>query len=294
MFPMRRLPPSERVPTRKPRATGQNPARQVRFADEGAPERWRAGPNLGVGVLHDVPSPIASLVDARLRQANGRLCVDDVVAILQEAIICGIYAPGRALRQDDLAQALGMSKIPIREALRTLQANGFVALHQHRGAIVQGLSMAQLREVFALREMLEPDLMRDAVVHMDETTLGALETLVARMDGEMNAWRFSQLNAAFHQTLYAPSQRALSMQILAMLQGHIQRMSFMQLSLCGHNDRSNEEHRAIVLACRDRDASFALRLVRQHVANVKEIILTLYEQQYADQPAATAVVGKVQ
>ncbi|TCV03098.1 GntR family transcriptional regulator [Paracandidimonas soli] len=235
------------------------------------------------------PSPIAQLVDSRLQQANGKLSVDDVVSILQEAIIRGIYAPGRALRQDDLAHAMGISKIPIREALRTLQANGFVELHQHRGAIVKELTLAQLREAFYLREMLEPDLMRDATAHMDDATLDKLEALVAQMDGETNAWRFSELNAIFHQTLYAPSGRALSMQILAMLQGHIQRMSFMQLSLSGHNNSANEEHRAIVAACRRRDASQAVRLVEQHVAHIRQVILVLYEQQSACLPPLSAL-----
>ena len=227
-------------------------------------------------------SPIRHIVAEHLREGEGRLTTDDIVLVLQEAIVRGIYAPGRALRQDELALILGVSKIPVREALRTLQANGFVDLPHNRGAVVKELTLSQLREAFDLRQMLEPQLMRAAVPKLDEATLLDAEALVRRMDGERNAWAFSKLNARFHRLLYEAADKPLSMQILGMLQGHIQRMSFMQLSLSGLNRSANEDHREIVAACRTRDAEAAARLVAEHVDTVKNIVLSLYDQHYTD------------
>ncbi|WP_165843357.1 GntR family transcriptional regulator [Parazoarcus communis] len=214
--------------------------------------------------------------------ADERLSTDDIVQLLQQAIIRGVFAPGRALRQDDLALELGVSKIPVREALRTLEAYGFVELPHNRGAVVKELTLAQLREAFDLRQMVEPLLMRAAVARLSEAALKEAAELVERMAQERNAWTFSRLNSRFHQILYEAADMPLSMQILTMLQGYIQRMSFMQLSMMGFNRSSNEDHRHILDACRRGDADAAARHVADHVSGIKTVVMGLYAQLHGD------------
>ena len=99
-------------------------------------------------------TPLQSMVRARLGEAGGRLSTDDIVDLLQQAIVRGLFAPGQALRQDELATLFHVSKIPVREALRTLEANGFVELLMNRGALVKALTLGQLRDAFELRSMV--------------------------------------------------------------------------------------------------------------------------------------------
>ncbi|MBN8747057.1 HTH-type transcriptional repressor RspR [Xylophilus ampelinus] len=226
-------------------------------------------------------TPLQRLVRERRTAAGGRLSTDDIVRVLHEAIVRGLLAPGRALRQDELAALFHVSKIPVREALRTLEAHGFVELLLNRGALVKELTLAQLRDAFELRSMVEPHLMRTAAPLLTAADLDAAERLVDAMDDAPTAWAFSELNGRFHDLLYRPAERPLSKQILAMLQGHIQRMSFMQLSLAGFNRSSNEDHRAIVTALRQGDPEAAARAVAAHVNGVKDIVLELYERHHA-------------
>jgi DNA-binding GntR family transcriptional regulator len=226
-------------------------------------------------------TPLQSMVRARLGEAGGRLSTDDIVHLLQQAIVRGIFAPGQALRQDELATLFHVSKIPVREALRTLEANGFVALLLNRGAVVKALTLGQLRDAFELRMMVEPHLMRTAAPLLRDADLDEADRLIAAMDDAGHAWAFSELNGRFHDLLYRAADKPLSKQILAMLQGHIQRMSFMQLSLAGFNRSSNEDHRLIVAACRRGDAEAAAQAVAAHVEGVKDIVLELYARHHA-------------
>ena len=224
-------------------------------------------------------TPLQRLVVEQRAAAGGRLSTDDIVRVLHQAIVRGIFHPGQALRQDELATLFEVSKIPVREALRTLQAQGFVDLPLNRGALVQALTLDQLKDAFELRLMVEPSLMRTAAPLLTRADLDEAERLIRAMDRATTAWAFSECNVRFHDLLYSRAARPLSKQILALLQGHIQRMSFMQLSLAGFNRSSNEDHRLIVAACRQGDAEGAARAVAAHVKGVRKIVLELVQRQ---------------
>ena len=224
-------------------------------------------------------TPLQRLVVEQRVALGGRFSTDDIVRVLHQAIVRGIFHPGQALRQDELAAEFQVSKIPLREALRTLQAQGFVELPLNRGALVQAPTLDQLKDAFELRLLVEPSLMRTAAPLLKRADLDEAERLVRAMDKAGTAWAFSELNVRFHDLLYGPAQRPLSKQILAMLQGHIQRMSFMQLSRAGFNRSSNEDHRVILVACREGDADAAARAVAAHVKGVRRIVLALVERQ---------------
>ncbi len=227
-------------------------------------------------------SPLARLVRERLGATGVRPSTDDIVHVLHQAIVRGLLAPGLALRQDELAALFQVSKIPVREALRTLEAQGFVELQLNRGAIVRPLTLAQLRDAFDLRLMIEPHLMRTAAPRLTPAMLDEAEALIQAMDDAADAWRFSECNTRFHDLLYAAADLPLSRNILTLLQGHIQRMSFMQLSLAGFNRSSNEDHRTIVAACRTGDGQAAAQAVEAHVQSVRDIVLALYLRHHAD------------
>src|SRR4029077_2026095 len=126
---------------------------------------------------------------------------------LRDMILSGEIAEGEQLRQDALAAAHGVSRIPLREALRQLEAEGLVSFFPHRGAVVSTLSLAEIEELFEIRALIEADVLRRAIPHLTADDLDRAEEIVdtARVafQRESDVGRWGELNWKFHSTLYA-------------------------------------------------------------------------------------------
>jgi len=201
-------------------------------------------------------------------------------------ILHGSYTEGEPLRQDALADELGVSRIPIREALRQLEAEGLVTFNPHRGAIVSSLSLEAIEEVFELRATIEPDLLRRAMPRLTTYQLDQADEVldryaVALRTGDVAKW--GELNWQFHASLYAPAGRAVTMGIVQRLHQQSDRYLRMQLALTHGETRANEEHRAIAAAARARDTKRACQLVRDHIAGAgRSLVAFLREQRAKD------------
>jgi DNA-binding GntR family transcriptional regulator len=203
---------------------------------------------------------------------------------IRERILRGRYPEGEPLRQDAIGAELGVSRIPVREALRQLEAEGLVTFNPHRGAVVSTLSLKQIQELFELRAEIEGDLIRRAVPHMTaEDHARASEILdaydVALHGGQVTVW--GALNWQFHSTLYAPADRELTMSMVNKLHQHSDRYLRMQLSLTHGEMRARHEHRAIAAATRKRDAVKASRLMRDHILGAGRALVAFLEQERA-------------
>jgi DNA-binding GntR family transcriptional regulator len=203
----------------------------------------------------------------RLPVARQTLAAATVEAI-RDRILDGTYAEGEQLRQDALASELGVSRIPVREALRQHEAEGLVTFSPHRGAVVSSLSIAEIEELFDLRATLETDLLRRAVPHLtDEDFDRAAEILDAYDEafenGDVAAW--GDLNWQLHSTLYAAAERPLTMGVVDNLHHQTNRYARMQLSLTHGESRAKGEHRAIVTAARRRNVDRACSLLSAHI-----------------------------
>ena len=199
---------------------------------------------------------------------------------LREQILRGRHAEGAPLRQDAIAHELGVSRIPVREALRQLEAEGLVTFSPHRGAIVSSLSLKEIRELFELRADIESDLLRRAIPEMSSTDFArASEILVAYETafraGDVGAW--GTLNWQFHSVLYAPADRALTMAIVSKLHQHCDRYSRLQLALTNGESRARQEHRAILAAAKKRDVAKARQLLRDHILGAGRSLATFLE-----------------
>ena len=220
---------------------------------------------------------------------------DMTVDAIRERILRGYYPEGEPLRQDAIGVELGVSRIPVREALRQLEAEGLVTFNPHRGAVVSTLSLKQIRELFELRAEIEGDLIQRAIPHMTaEDHARAAEILdayeVALHKGQVPVW--GALNWQFHSTLYAPADRELTMSIVNKLHQHSDRYLRMQLALTHGETRAREEHRAIAAAARKGDGPKAARLLRDHILGAGRALVTFLERERAQrirgsQPAAT-------
>ncbi|MEP6832153.1 MAG: GntR family transcriptional regulator [Gemmatimonas sp.] len=207
------------------------------------------------------------------RQTVVQLTLDAI----RDRIVRGIYPEGEPLRQDALAVELGVSRIPIREALRQLEAEGLVQFSPHRGAIVSSLSLAEIEEVFALRAVIESELLRLAIPHITaEHILRAADILTGyeRALREHNVAAWGELNWQFHSTLYAPADRPLTMGVGQRLHQHADRYLRMQLALTHGESQAEEEHRAILDATQRKDARAACPMLREHIIGAGERLIT--------------------
>lgn len=203
-------------------------------------------------------------------QPRYRTTAEFVEATLREAILTGVIAPGTPLRQEELAETFGVSRMPVREALRQLEARALAEFHPHRGAVVAEISAADGADIGAIRMALEPMALRLSLPGLTAADLDQAEDLIAEMDGEADPGRMGELNRRFHMTLYARAGRP---RLLALTEQHLlaaDRYLRFQFAALGYLPQSQDEHRALLAACRAGDADEACRLVTEHVGQAAE------------------------
>lgn len=211
---------------------------------------------------------------------------------LRERILRGDFPDGEPLRQDALADELGVSRIPVREALRQLEAEGLVTFNPHRGAVVSTLSLEEIHELFELRADIECDLLRRAIPRMSAEHLDRAVEVLDEFDEALaaeEATRWGPLNWQFHAALYAPANRTLTMGVLQKLHQHSDRYFRMQVLIAHGGPSASREHRGIVEAIVRKEADDATALLRAHILGAGRSLLRLLgEQRGVPLPAAAA------
>jgi DNA-binding GntR family transcriptional regulator len=203
--------------------------------------------------------------------------VDGVVAALRKALQRGRWAPGTALRQEDLADEFGVSRIPIREALARLQSEGLLVVEPNRGAFVPVLTAAELDEIFDLRVLLETDALSHAVARHTPRTLRQLEALQRELDAEDDPGEWLGLDTAFHKALYAPSGRKRTLEAIAALRAAVSRFYLAYLSPSTRRESWNAEHHALIEALRLADAERACVALIEHLRASQSRALAVLE-----------------
>ncbi len=192
---------------------------------------------------------------------------DQLADLLRERILAGQAEAGRPIRQDALAAELGVSKIPLREAMARLEREGLLRAEANRGWFVRPLSADEAREIYALRLKLEPDLAAAAAEIADETdrraATAALDALERATSG--HGANVGALNRAFHLSLARPARRPVTFDIVERLQILADRYVAKHLEPLGRDARANEEHRAMLDAWLKRDRAQVASLLRRHL-----------------------------
>lgn len=197
---------------------------------------------------------------------------------LREDILAGLHPAGAQLRQDAVAAAHGVSRIPVREALLQLEAEGFVRIAPHRGAVVAPVPPDEVEDVFDLRAMLEPRLLRRAVPLLaaeDFAALDALQREFSEAIDRRDTARWGQLNADFHARLYAPAPLPRTQAIVAQLLQASDRHTRLQLSTPSAMDRARREHAELVALARAGEAARAARRLAAHIEGVRAGLLAV-------------------
>ena len=207
---------------------------------------------------------------------------------LRDEIIRGDLAPGQYLRLDEIAARFDVSTMPVREAIRDLEAEGLVAVFPHRGATVIRLSADELQDIYDIRVTLEEMATRLAVPRVTEATRAELTSLVEQMDNHLgDVAALVQLNHQFHFTLYAASGRKHLCDLTSTLRHRTQHYLhvFTVETASSHWPPTQREHRDILEACERGDAEQAAALVREHVAQVGRAIIEYVRQREEGVPA---------
>lgn len=199
-----------------------------------------------------------------------------IAAILRNAILQGELDGGESLRQDELAQQLQVSKIPLREALALLQGEGLVVRTHNRGATVATLTAVEMREIYAMRTVLETLALQNALPHLQETDFIAAEAILDRIDhlnGEGILHEWAKLNWQFHVTLYQPSGMRLLLDLAQTLHTNVVRyLLTKRRAQPSELAQSQAEHRQLLALCRAQDESGACRLLEQHLAHAAQLL----------------------
>lgn len=211
--------------------------------------------------------PVAELAASRIGTRH-RTVAEDAYAILHEAICTGRLAPGQRLPTQDLAVAMGMSAMPVREALRRLHADGLVENIPHRGGSVTRLSLDDLAQIYEARLALEPLAIRRAAARFSDedgehaaAALLALERQVDQDNDDISAWA---AHTAFHFALYKPSGSDWLIRLITPLWESSERYRLASSAKRSIGRRSLE-HRRILDACLSHDPDGAAQALHGHL-----------------------------
>jgi len=210
---------------------------------------------------------------------NYRPLREIVFETLREAIIKGLLKPGERLTEIQIAEELGVSRTPVREAIRKLELEGFLVMVARKGAYVADISVKDITDIFEVRAALEGlaaglaaeriteeelEQLERALVQSSEATTGDLDTVV-------------QSDTSFHELIYRVSRNQRLQQIVIHLQEQIHRFRTVSLSQPGRTSVFIEEHRKIVEAISERNSELASLLAREHIENAEQSLLSVFE-----------------
>ncbi len=197
-----------------------------------------------------------------------------LAAALRGQLSAGRWAPGAALRQADLAAEFGVSRIPVREALNQLQAEGLVVIEPNRGAFVPRHSPDDVDEIFDLRLALESDALRRAVPNHTPATIRRLEAIQRELDHATLPADWLRHDRDFHEALYAPCGRRRTLDLIAGLRRAVERVYAARLSPDSRRGSWNDEHQGLIEALRNGDAERAVRLLQTHLEQTRRLALS--------------------
>ncbi len=190
-----------------------------------------------------------------------------VLEELRRAIMARELKPGERIRQDAVAERLGVSRVPVREALKVLETEGQVAYEPHRGYKVTELDVTELEELYLMRRLLESEAIRHAVPKVDDPLLERLEDLMTQMaeaDRANDLTAFIDLNRNFHLLLYERAGMPRLFQTIQVLWQNSDSYRSVFLNDPVARRRVQAEHRPLVEACRAGDVEAAIAVMDTH------------------------------
>lgn len=210
-----------------------------------------------------------------------------VLDFLRDRIISGHYKGGQQIRQEAIADELGVSRIPIREALVQLEAEGLVVIHTHKGAVVAALTIDDAIDIFEARLLFEPFMLKKAMANAtpedDERVTAAFNNYEKALNAAATPAELSQLNWAFHDALSFAAKRPRSLAVLSSLYNSADRYLRLQIDALSAQTKALEDHKALADAFLKRDNVSAQKLLKKHIMDARDdVIIGLNDQNGLD------------
>lgn len=200
---------------------------------------------------------------------------------IRDAILSGRYRPGQRLVADELAREVGVSRMPVREALHRLEASGLVAMTPHRGAVVNELSESEIIEIYHIRAVLDGLATRLAAPHLTKPDHARLDAILDEMAAAVTAKdldRVLRVNRDFHQLIWRAARAPRLHALLENLYDASQRFRHISVLLPGRLGQITQEHRRIARALALRDAEKAARFAIEHLEGTALRLLRAVEK----------------
>jgi DNA-binding GntR family transcriptional regulator len=209
------------------------------------------------------PTVLASILGSE--QVPAHLARSVIEERLRAAIYDGRLPCGMAIRQQELATLFGVSRMPVREALRQLEAQGLLKVVHHKGAVVAPLINHDSAETYALRMLLECEALRLSVPLLEEADFAFAQDCIERLERTSDYVEISRLNRAFHRTLYAHANNRRLLNLVD--EGLIEEERFLRFNLeaMGLRNMAQDDHRNMLQAARQRNVALAVELLREHL-----------------------------
>ena len=225
------------------------------------------------------PNPLSSIkVNGPIPAHLARSVIEET---LRAAILDGRIPCGAALHQQDLADLFGVSRMPVREALRQLEAQALLNVVAHKGAVVAPLVQGDAAETYELRILLESEALRRSIPLLTHEDTEQANRYIDELEIEHDYTKIGRLNRLFHMALYckAPNRRLLRL----VEDGLNEEERFLRFNLeaMGLGKLSQEDHRAMLRAVEDRDIERSVKMLEQHLNRAVEVIT-----RYLDSPEA--------
>ena len=189
---------------------------------------------------------------------------------LREEILSGKYQKDEELKEKTIGEELGVSRTPVREALRQLELEGLVTIIPNRGAFVEGISKDDIQDIYEIRSLFEGLCAKKAVTGITEKELEELEENLYLTEFHIQKEHYEQileLDNRFHEILYEASKSKMLKHVLSDFHHYVERVRKVSLSGTKRAKESNEEHKRIVEALKAHDAEKAQQLANQHIMN---------------------------
>lgn len=207
-------------------------------------------------------------IAAKVAPRNGSGTQEWVYRVLREGIETGALKGGVQLKQDEISDALNVSHIPVREALRQLEAQRLVTIHPNRGASVTELSRETLIDMMQVRAAISVAMLKLSIPRMTEEDFAALDENMAEQRRAADACSFEKANNEFHELTNRPASNPVADFMTEIIHANIDR--YLRSSFYDNaegRETSLAEHQAIVEACKARDVDTAAALLHDHIMN---------------------------
>jgi len=195
---------------------------------------------------------------------------DPIYESLKMLIVSGEIPGDTPLRQDDIAQQHGVSKIPVREALRRLEIEGLVTFRPNRGAIVRKLSASEILQIMDIRVALECRAIELAIPNMIDTDISSARSILVDYAAETEIARWSDMNIRFHHTLYEPCDNPQLLQMISDTEQRIGPFLRLRVTEASGLERPMREHQEILNACEKGEVAEAVAFLRNHIETTKK------------------------